>query len=625
MSNNKNYFIPAIIFGVVFITTLTIKLIFAWNPPTSGAPNPAGQTLYADSNSNIGVGVLSPGAKLEVFSASSDSIIKLSRGPGSTTSTIFKIGTDSAFVIQNQSTNAFTIKNGNIGINTTNPNEKLTIDGSISVQELSEAPSTSAGYGKIYAKAGIGGNDSYTKLLLHSDNPSQTFSYTGSLQTYTVPFKVYSINVDARGARGGGGVSGFGARVQTTLSVTPGETLYIYIGDTGNYGVSDSNTSYNGGGTGGNPSDPNTKGADGGGASDIRQGGTSLTQRVVVAGGGGGGANYSGGAGGQNGSNGAIGGCSSVAGGGTQSGGGSGGTGDGNGSAGSLGSGGSGGNSSGGYRAGAGGGGGYYGGGGGCGWNIGGGGGGGGGSSYSSGTNTTYTSGYQNGDGQIIINPNFIDSSTNSHTITTNGDATQSSAQSKFSGSSAYFDGTGDYLSVPDSDDWNFGSGDFTIDFWVRFNSLPSNDYAILATQRQDASNKMILYWDNRDTNLNGMSFHFTNGGVLYGFTEPSLASQYSANTWYHIAIVRNGNNWYIFRNGIQTATASLSQTYPDYSGVVTIGGETNEAKYFNGYLDELRISKGVARWTSNFTPPVGPYDAGGLFFKSSSGEEIQL
>jgi len=195
-------------------------------------------------------------------------------------------------------------------------------------------------------------------------------------------------------------------------------------------------------------------------------------------------------------------------------------------------------------------------------------------------------------------------------TVTAYGNAQISTAQSKFGGASGLFDGAGDYLSTPDSDDWNFGSGDFTIDFWLRFISPPSNDFTILVAQYQDASNRMLLYWDNRDATPNGMSFHFIIGGVLYGFTEPSLASQYSANTWYHIAMVRNGNNWYIFRNGIQTATTSFSITYSDYSGVVTIGGETASAKYLNGYLDEFRVSKGIARWTSNFTPSASAYTA---------------
>jgi hypothetical protein len=226
-----------------------------------------------------------------------------------------------------------------------------------------------------------------------------TFNYTGGQQTWVVPTGITSITVDASGAKGGDGRNGgpypggTGARVQTTLTVTPGETLNIYVGG---QGASTSAGGYNGGASGQN-------GGGGGGASDIRQGGTALTNRVVVAGAGGGSGYWNGsgpgygGAGGQNGSNGTNAGSATGGGGGTQSAGGVGGTDGGyNGGNGSIGQGGTGG-----FGYGAGGGGGYYGGGGGGGYGSGAGGG--GGSSWTSGTSTTYTTGYQNGNGQISI------------------------------------------------------------------------------------------------------------------------------------------------------------------------------------------------------------------------------
>ena len=226
------------------------------------------------------------------------------------------------------------------------------------------------------------------------------FNYTGSAQTFTVPAGVTSISVDAYGANGEstqsgycGGYEGKGGRVQADLTVTPGEVLNIYVGGSHYYTGSGSF----GGGWNGGGADGGTGGTAGGGATDIRIGGTALTDRVLVAGGGGGAYGCSspsypnggdgGGLTGQTGNrknNYAYGGV-----GGSQSAGGTGGAGtDGNGTwtsasnggDGSLGNGGDGNSTR--ERTGGGGGGGYYGGGGGAvgrswGW-----GGGGGGSSY---------------------------------------------------------------------------------------------------------------------------------------------------------------------------------------------------------------------------------------------------
>jgi len=240
------------------------------------------------------------------------------------------------------------------------------------------------------------------------------FNFTGSAQTWIVPDGVTSISVDARGGMGGGSsdplvLGGMGGRVQTTIAVTPGETLTIYVAGVGG-NPTPPNTAglggFNGGGNGGIDNvDANAPAAGGGGASDVRQGSNDLAHRVVVAGGGGGAEcceDANGGAGGglvgANGGTPSEGG-STGGGGGTQTIGGAAGTGcEGNGTSGNLGQGGTGGD---GNRAGGGGGGGYYGGGGGggCTWGSGGG----GGSSYSAGTGTVHTQGYQTGEGQVVI------------------------------------------------------------------------------------------------------------------------------------------------------------------------------------------------------------------------------
>lgn len=248
---------------------------------------------------------------------------------------------------------------------------------------------------------------------------TETFSYTGADQTFTVPTGVRTITVDAQGAEGGpertslfgfNTPKGKGGRVVCDLDVTPGEILHLRVGGQGglgNTGVRGA-AGYNGGAQGG------TGAGGGGGASDVRQGGTDLADRVVVAGGGGGaGANNTdgvhgggGNGGGGNGSNGADGTSGPLGGhGATTSAGGAGGFGfTQSGAAGALGAGGDGGDEPTSPRGGGGGGGGLYGGGGG-GVNPSGtsGGGGGGGAGLGTGVGQTLTSGYRAGDGQVVL------------------------------------------------------------------------------------------------------------------------------------------------------------------------------------------------------------------------------
>jgi hypothetical protein len=134
-------------------------------------------------------------------------------------------------------------------------------------------------------------------VQIASNAMRNTFNFTGGVQTWTVPAGVTSIYVEALGANGGlgGAAANFGgARVQGTMPVTPGETLSIYVGGGGRASSSRGGTSAGGWTGGGNGL--GTVGAGGGGATDIRQGGTAVSNRVIVAGGAGGAGNYGNGA-----------------------------------------------------------------------------------------------------------------------------------------------------------------------------------------------------------------------------------------------------------------------------------------------------------------------------------------
>jgi hypothetical protein len=174
----------------------------------------------------------------------------------------------------------------------------------------------------------------------------------------------------------------------------------------------------------------------------------------------------------------------------------------------------------------------------------------------------------------------------------------------KFGRNACAFDGSGDYLSLDDSDDWYFGTGDFTIDFWIKWNNKSGSQW--IYSQRPDGSNRVDIYSD-------GSSLHFTsyNGGVAlanYNFSFNPIN-----HTWYHIAVVRSGSNFYIFKDGV-SQTLNVSQaigtnSLPNLANILTIGKPSNVADYyFKGWLDEFRVSKGIARWTSNFSVATKPY-----------------
>ncbi|MCC6600461.1 MAG: hypothetical protein IT223_07275 [Crocinitomicaceae bacterium] len=269
--------------------------------------------------------------------------------------------------------------------------------------------STAGSYNVSLSVTANGCSSSTTNQVTVSTPIIQTFSYSGGEQTFTVPGGVTSLIVQCWGAEGGnsGAQAGKGGYASGTLSVSPGNTLYLYVGG---QGTTVGNSSIGGGGFNGGGNANGSSGG-GGGASDVRFGGNSLGNRMIVAGGGGGGG-YSGSGGGAGGgltgSDGANGTAGTPGGGGqggSQSSGGNGGS-PGSGGAGNIGQGGQGGNVAGiGYSGGGGGG--YYGGGGGGGeisWGNGGGGSGGGGSSYIGGvTNGSTTSNVWSGNGQIKI------------------------------------------------------------------------------------------------------------------------------------------------------------------------------------------------------------------------------
>lgn len=196
----------------------------------------------------------------------------------------------------------------------------------------------------------------------------------------------------------------------------------------------------------------------------------------------------------------------------------------------------------------------------------------------------------------------FPDASASAHTFSAAGNAKISTAQSKFGGSSLLTDGSGDWLNGDGSADFAFGTGDFTVDFWVYLNAVAAN---LFMYDSRPASTNGIY----PTIGLNGSSkwTFYTNSGYQINDT----GSAPSTSTWYHVALSRAGTSTRLFIGGTQVgSTYSDSNNYLNGASRPRIGADGFDGTIgpVNGYIQEVRVSKGIARWTANFTPPTSPY-----------------
>ena len=196
----------------------------------------------------------------------------------------------------------------------------------------------------------------------------------------------------------------------------------------------------------------------------------------------------------------------------------------------------------------------------------------------------------------------FIDSSSYGNIIKTSGGSPSiSTTYQAFGTSSGYFNGSS-YITVPTSNNFAFGNGDFTIEFWIYRTSVVNNLRIFSnAYQASWASNMWVI-----GTNSGTFFFQtYNNGGSVYAPTSNAI------NTWEHYAFCRNGLSMLAFRNGIMqcnnnyfsTTTTDAGTTYPINIGWSAITGDS----YYTGYIDELCITKGIARYTANFQMPNAP------------------
>jgi hypothetical protein len=188
--------------------------------------------------------------------------------------------------------------------------------------------------------------------------------------------------------------------------------------------------------------------------------------------------------------------------------------------------------------------------------------------------------------------------------LQTVGDAKISTAVKKFGNSSMYFDGTGDYLSVPTTISTQLGTGAYTIEAWINVPTLPASGatmpiYQMGQHQSGTAFHELNLYNNSGTLQITGALYN----GSAYVYQPAVNATGMTTNTWYHVALIYNGTTAYTSFNGTLGSGSTGSGACP--TTTMWIGyqsGSGSGTNYFTGYMDDFRITKGYARYSANFT-----------------------
>jgi hypothetical protein len=203
-------------------------------------------------------------------------------------------------------------------------------------------------------------------------------------------------------------------------------------------------------------------------------------------------------------------------------------------------------------------------------------------------------------------NSTFLDSSSESHTVTPGSTPPTQGSFSPFSAEEGkwgvQFDGSGDYLSVPTSDDFAFGTGDYTIECWF-YKKTTGAQFIYEGRDNSDTSARVLFYVNESDK----LSTYQNNSA------KGSSTDDVPLNSWVHVALTRSSGTGYLFMNGAQVATWSSDTTdllKPNatlYIGHYQGGGTTYD---WDGFISNLRVVKGTAVYTSAFTPSTSPLTA---------------
>jgi hypothetical protein len=204
-------------------------------------------------------------------------------------------------------------------------------------------------------------------------------------------------------------------------------------------------------------------------------------------------------------------------------------------------------------------------------------------------TNTSLLLNYTNG--AIFDNAMMND-------LETVGNAQISTSVKKYGTGSLYFDGSGDYLTIAGTPNLAFGTGNFTIELWAYRLSGTNNGLFQLSTTAGGFKNN----------DVNNLALAYASGGITYYANNNSYvpSTTVSNNQWDHLALVRSGTTTTLYFNGVSVSSITDSTNYT--GTYLVVGGYYDTTYVWNGYIDDLRITKGYARYTANFTPPTAAF-----------------
>lgn len=201
----------------------------------------------------------------------------------------------------------------------------------------------------------------------------------------------------------------------------------------------------------------------------------------------------------------------------------------------------------------------------------------------------------------LPMDTSFADFSSNNVLFTVFGTARIRTDQTKFGGGAGYFNSSNDYIRASNSSLFGFGTGDFTIEMWI----YPQGTFSFQGFfNANNYTNGILMRW-----HANAVTDSLYINNTVYNWQPAIYAPR---NTWSHIALVRYSGTVKMFVNGVNRIGSVTNNSNIGSSAVPLIGASahnTNEG--FNGYIDDLRVTKGVARYTTDFIPPNNSFRGG--------------